>query len=53
VLVVKSQIKEVAQGFNISGDFAEALDQRVIELVKAAIQRADANGRRTVMAKDI
>ncbi len=53
MLVVKSQIKEVAQGFNISGDFAEALDQKAIELVKAATKRAEANNRRTVMAKDL
>lgn len=53
MLVVKSQIKEVAQGFNVSGDFAEALDLKAIELVKAAIKRAEANGRRTVMAKDL
>jgi len=53
VLVVKSQIKEVAQGFNIGGDFAETLDAKVVELVKAALKRAEANGRRTVMAKDL
>ena len=53
MLVVKSQIKEVAQGFNVGGDFAEALDAKVVELVKAALKRAEANGRRTVMAKDL
>lgn len=53
MLVVKAKIKEVAQGFNISSDFAEALDSEVQKLVKRASERAEANSRRTIMAKDL
>lgn len=53
MLVVKAKIKEVAQGYNISSDFAEALDKEVQLLVKKAAQRAESNNRRTIMAKDL
>ena len=52
-LVVKAKIKDVAGDFNVAGDFADALSKKTEELVKAACERAKANGRRTVMAKDI
>ena len=52
-IVVKAKIKELAGEINVSGDFADALDAKVQEMVKAAIARAEANGRKTVMAKDI
>lgn len=53
MIVVKAKIKDYATGYNVAGDFAEALDQKVTQLIKDAVKRADANGRRTVMAKDI
>lgn len=52
-IVVKAKIKEVAENFNVAGDFSDALDKVVSELVKKATERAEANGRRTVMAKDL
>ncbi len=52
-VVVKAKIKEVAQGANVASDFADALNVKVIELIKAAVARADANGRKTVMSKDL
>lgn len=52
MLVVKSKIKEVAGNCNVSGDFADALNKAAVELVKQAAKRADANGRKTVQAKD-
>lgn len=52
-LVVKAKIKDVAKGYNVAGDLADALSKKVEELVKAACARAEANGRKTVMAKDI
>ncbi len=52
-VVVKSKIKELANGYNVAGDFAEELDTQVKDIIKKAIERAKANGRRTVMAKDI
>ena len=53
MLVVKAKIKDAAQGYNVAGDFADALDKKVEELVKAACARAENNGRKTVMAKDL
>lgn len=53
MIVVKAKIKELAGNYNVSGDFAEALDAKVSELVKTAIARAEANNRKTVMAKDL
>lgn len=52
-IVVKSKIKELAVGYNISSDFADALDEKAKILVKEAIRRAEANGRKTVMSKDL
>jgi histone H3/H4 len=53
MLVVKAKIKDYATGYNVAGDFADALNEKVAQLIKDAVKRADANGRRTVMAKDI
>ena len=53
LIVVKSKIKEVAEGCNVAGDFAEALNEVAVGLVEAAAERADANGRKTVQAKDV
>ena len=53
MLVVKAKIKDVVSGFNVASDFAEALDGRVQELIKAACKRAEGNNRKTVMGKDL
>lgn len=53
MLVVKSKLKEVMGSYNMSGDFADALDEKAQELVKKAVERAEANNRKTVMAKDL
>jgi histone H3/H4 len=52
-IVVKSKIKEVAGNCNVSGDFADALNGVAVDLVKRAAARAEANGRKTVSAKDM
>jgi len=52
-LVVKAKIKDVAKGFNVSGDFADALSSRVEENIKQACERAKLDDRKTVMAKDL
>ncbi len=52
MLIVKAKIKEIAKGFNIAGDVADELNKKVEQLVKDACARAEANGRKTVMAKD-
>jgi len=53
MIVVKSKVKEVAKGCNVSGDFADALNVVAVSMVQAAAKRADANGRKTVQAKDV
>jgi histone H3/H4 len=53
MIIVKAKIKDFAQGFNVSGDVPEALDAKVKEILKAACERAKANNRKTLMAKDL
>lgn len=53
MIVVKSKIKELAGDCNVAGDFAEALNEVAVELVKKAGARAEANGRKTMQAKDV
>jgi histone H3/H4 len=53
MIVVKSKIKDLASGYNVASDFADALDAKVKAMVKEAVKRAEGNNRRTVMAKDL
>ncbi len=53
LLVVKAKIKDVCPGFNVAGDLAEALSGKVKAAVDDAVKRAEANGRKTVMGKDV
>ncbi len=52
-LIVKTKIKEVAKGMNVAGNFADALDEEVKAMVEKAVKRAEANGRRTIQARDL
>lgn len=56
-LIVKAKLKEVAKiddkPLNVSADLADKLNQKVEAMVKEACSRAKANGRNTVMAKDL
>lgn len=54
MLVVKSKVKEVVgNDQNVSGDFAEALNELLSHYVEQACERAEANGRKTVSARDL
>jgi histone H3/H4 len=53
MLLVKSKVKEVVKGQNISSDFAEALNEVLVHFVEQACARAEANGRKTVGARDL
>ncbi len=53
MIIVKAKIKEISAEFNVAGDVAEALNAKVEQMVKKACERAEANGRKTVMAKDL
>lgn len=52
-LIVRAKVKDACHDFNVSGDFADELNKKALELVKNACKRAEANGRRTVMSKDL
>ena len=52
LLVVRSKIKECTK-FNVAGDVAEALSNRVKEIIKAAEKRTDGNGRKTIKSYDL
>jgi len=53
--VVGSKVKELIKqhGANTAGDFSTALSEEVEGLVKSAVGRAKANGRKTVRAGDL
>ena len=53
MVVVRSKIKELADGMNVAGDFAENLNGEVVALIKRACERARANKRSTVQARDL
>ena len=52
-VVVKSKIKELTAGYSVSADFSEELDRKVKSMISDAIERAKANSRKTVMARDL
>ena len=56
-LVVKAKIKELAKidekSLNVSTDFYEEINKKVTNLIIKACKRARANGRNTVMSKDV
>lgn len=55
LLVVGSKVREAvkANNMNMAGDFPEGLSKEVEALIKKAIARANANGRKTVRASDL
>lgn len=59
LLVVRAKLKDAmpkgkeGKPVNVSGDFADALDKKVRQLILDAARRASENGRNTIMAKDL
>jgi histone H3/H4 len=55
MLVVQSKVKDVvsAAGMNSSGDLAESLSIVVEKKLIKAVERAKANGRKTVRPEDL
>lgn len=55
MLVVQSKVREIVKktDANMSGDFVEALSNKVEEMVTQAVNRAKANGRKTVRSYDL
>jgi len=54
-LITKGNIREAVKHKipNVSGEVAEALNEKVIKLLNEAADRAIANGRRTLHARDL
>lgn len=52
-LVVKSAIRGLLKGMRASGDFFKEMDNKVQWKVKRAIERAKANGRKTLRPADL
>ena len=52
-LIIKSKIKSTVPELQVSSDVPEALNKKVLQLLKDASERAKANGRRTLQARDI
>ncbi|MBI2076390.1 MAG: DUF1931 domain-containing protein [Candidatus Aenigmarchaeota archaeon] len=54
-LTVASQVKEVIKKseMNCAGDFCDALDKKVEEIVNNAVSRAKSNDRKTVRPGDL
>ncbi len=53
MIISKAKTKETVKECNVSGDFYEALDGKVRELIAQAEKRALANGRKTVRPQDL
>lgn len=52
-LIVKAAVKNALEGNNVSGDFYEALNAEVEEILADAARRAEANDRKTVQPRDL
>jgi histone H3/H4 len=52
-LVVRSKVREVVKNMRISEDFFKALDKKVEQLIKEAVNRAKGNGRATLRSYDL
>jgi len=53
MLIVKSKVKEVAGKHNVGSDVADALNEMITWVLLEGCKRAEANGRKTVQARDI
>ncbi|MGV8130773.1 MAG: DUF1931 domain-containing protein [Candidatus Pacearchaeota archaeon] len=52
-LVIKSKIKSAVPDLSVAGEVPEALNKKVHQMLKDAAERAKANGRRTLQARDL
>jgi histone H3/H4 len=55
MLIVRSKVKAVAKkkGMSFGADAADALSAAVEDMVNRAVERAKANGRKTIKGRDI
>lgn len=52
-LIIKSNIKEAVPEMSVAAEVADALNKKVEQILKDAEERAKANGRRTLQARDL
>ncbi|MBI2629589.1 hypothetical protein HYW76_00645 [Candidatus Pacearchaeota archaeon] len=52
-LVVASNIKKAIPELNVADEVAPSLNKKIIEILKQGVERARANGRRTLQARDL
>ena len=52
-LIIKSKIKSAVPELQVSGDVPDALNKKVLQILKEASERAKANNRRTLQARDL
>lgn len=50
---VKSSVRSLMKGMRAGGDFFKELDNKITWKVKRAMERAKANGRKTLRACDL
>lgn len=52
-IIVESKVRELLpQGMRLASDALEGLDAVVREIIKKAVQRCQANGRKTIIKED-
>jgi histone H3/H4 len=52
-LVIRSKVRELTGEMSMSKDFCDALDVEIEHMIVKAMERAKANSRNTVMARDV
>ncbi len=52
-LIIKSKIKEAVKELQVASDVAEGLNKKIEKILQEAGERAKANGRRTLYARDL
>jgi histone H3/H4 len=52
-LIIKSKIKSAVPELSVAAEVAEALNNKVLDILEEASKRAKLNGRRTLQARDI
>ncbi|RBI59632.1 DUF1931 domain-containing protein [halophilic archaeon] len=52
-LIVKAAVRDQLEDKNVAGDFYDALDDTVADVLENAARRADENDRKTVLARDL
>lgn len=52
-LIIKSKIKSAVPELSVASDVPDALNKKVLQILKEAAERAKLNGRRTLQARDL